>query len=104
MGKTISELQEGIMKARMLPVSYVFNKFPRMIRDLAKSQGKEIQLIFEGEDTELDKTVIDELEEPLLHIIRNAIDHGIEVSRDRVNKGKNQKERLSCLPPRNLTM
>ncbi|MBI5204794.1 MAG: chemotaxis protein CheA [Nitrospirae bacterium] len=91
MGKTISELQEGIMKARMLPVSYVFNKFPRMIRDLAKSQGKEIQLIFEGEDTELDKTVIDELEEPLLHIIRNAIDHGIEVSRDRVNKGKNQK-------------
>lgn len=91
MGKTVTELQEGIMKVRMLPVSYVFNKFPRMIRDLAKSQGKEIQLIFEGEDTELDKTVIDELEEPLLHIIRNAIDHGIEVSRDRVNKGKNQK-------------
>ena len=91
MGKIIAGLQEGIMRARMLPVNHVFSKFPRMVRDLAKSQGKEIQLLFEGEDTELDKTVIDELEEPLLHIIRNAIDHGIEVSRDRVNKGKAQK-------------
>ncbi|MDP2277147.1 MAG: Hpt domain-containing protein, partial [Nitrospirota bacterium] len=72
MGKTISGLQEGIMKARMLPVSHAFNKFSRMVRDIAKSQGKEIHLSFEGEDTELDKTVIDELGEPLLHIIRNA--------------------------------
>ncbi|OGW27174.1 MAG: hypothetical protein A2X59_01165 [Nitrospirae bacterium GWC2_42_7] len=88
MGKTISGLQEGIMRARMLPVSYVFNKFPRMVRDLSKSQGKEIRLVFEGEDTELDKTVIDEIEEPLLHIIRNAIDHGIEAPKERVAKGK----------------
>ena len=88
MGKTISGLQEGIMRARMLPVSHVFNKFPRMVRDLAKSQGKDIRLVFEGEDTELDKTVIDELEEPLLHIIRNAIDHGIEVREERAGKGK----------------
>ncbi|MBI5641599.1 MAG: chemotaxis protein CheA [Nitrospirae bacterium] len=91
MGKTIGGLQEGIMRARMLPVSHVFGKFPRMVRDLSKSQGKEIQLFFEGEDTELDKTVIDELEEPLLHIIRNAIDHGIEVPKDRVMKGKDHK-------------
>ncbi|MBT9164485.1 MAG: Chemotaxis protein CheA [candidate division WS2 bacterium] len=88
MGKATAGLQEGIMKARMLPVSHVFNKFPRMARDIAKSQGKDIQLSFEGEDTELDKTVIDELGEPLLHIIRNAIDHGIETAEERIRKGK----------------
>ncbi len=88
MGKTIAGLQEGIMRARMLPVSYVFNKFPRMVRDLAKTQGKEISLIFKGEETELDKTVIDELEEPLLHIIRNAVDHGIETREQRISAGK----------------
>lgn len=88
MGKTIAGLQEGIMRARMLPVSQVFNKFPRMVRDLSKAQGKEIRLVFEGEDTELDKTVIDELEEPLLHIIRNSIDHGIEAPKERTAKGK----------------
>ncbi len=88
MGKTISGLQEGIMRARMLPVNHVFNKFPRMVRDLSKSQGKNIQLVFEGEDTELDKTVIDELEKPLLHIIRNAVDHGIETPKERILKVK----------------
>lgn len=87
-GKTISGLQEGIMRVRMLPVNQVFQKFPRMVRDLAHSQGKEVQLSFEGEETELDKTVIDELEEPLLHIIRNAVDHGIEAPQERVMKGK----------------
>ncbi len=91
MGKTISGLQEGIMRARMLPASHVFDKFPRMVRDLSKSQDKEIRLLFEGEDTELDKTVIDELEKPLLHIIRNAIDHGIETSEERMMKGKDPK-------------
>ncbi len=95
MGKTVSELQEGIMKVRMLPVGNVFNKFPRMVRDLAKSQGKEIQLAFEGEDTELDKTVIDELEEPLLHIIRNAIDHGIEPAEERIKNGKSRKGKIT---------
>ena len=88
MGKTISGLQEGIMRARMLPVSHVFNKFPRMVRDLSTSQGKDVRLVFEGEDTELDKTVIDELDEPLLHIIRNAIDHGIETPQERISAGK----------------
>lgn len=88
MGKTIAGIQEGIMKARMLPIHQVFHKFPRMVRDLAKSQGKEMQLILEGEDTELDKTVIDEIGEPLLHIIRNAIDHGIEPPEERLRRGK----------------
>jgi len=88
MGKTVSGLQEGIMRARMLPVSHVFNRFPKMVRDIAASHGKEIRLVFEGEDTELDKTVIDELGEPLIHIIRNAIDHGIEAPGERRAKGK----------------
>ncbi len=88
MGKTISGLQEGIMRTRMLPISNVFNKFTRMVRDLSRSQGKEIQLLFEGEDTELDKTVIDEIAEPLLHMIRNAVDHGIESPHERIAKGK----------------
>jgi two-component system chemotaxis sensor kinase CheA len=82
------------MRVRMLPVSHVFNKFPRMVRDISKSQGKDTRLVFEGEDTELDKTVIDELEEPLLHIIRNAIDHGIETPDERVIKGKERKGTL----------
>ena len=91
MGKTIAGLQEGIMKARMLPVLHVFVKFPRMVRDLARLQEKEIDLVFEGEETELDKTVIDEIEEPLLHIIRNAVDHGIEEAGERAVKGKGHR-------------
>lgn len=90
-GKTIAGLQEGIMRARMLPVRQVFSKFTRLVRDLSKREGKEIQLVFSGEDTELDKTVIDELEEPLLHLIRNAVDHGIELPRERVMKGKDRQ-------------
>ncbi|HWR59840.1 MAG TPA: chemotaxis protein CheA [Thermodesulfovibrionales bacterium] len=95
MGKTISGLQEGIMKARMLPVRHVFNKFPRMVRDLSHSMGKEVRLLFEGEDTEIDKTVIDALDEPLLHMIRNAIDHGIESPSERTAKGKNREGRIA---------
>ncbi len=94
MGKTISGLQEGIMKARMLPVRHVFNKFPRMVRDLSRSMGKEMKLLFEGEDTEIDKTVIDALDEPLLHMIRNAVDHGIETPGERIAKGKGREGRI----------
>jgi two-component system chemotaxis sensor kinase CheA len=95
MGKTISGLQEGIMKARMLPVRHVFHKFPRMVRDLSKAMGKEIKLLFEGEDTEIDKTVIDALEEPLLHMIRNAVDHGIETPEKRIALGKSREGRIT---------
>lgn len=87
-GKTVSSLQEGIMKVRMLPVGYVFHKFHRMVRDLSRRLGKRVQLVIEGDDTEVDKTVVDEIEEPLLHIIRNAIDHGIESPEERIKKGK----------------
>ncbi len=93
-GKNISALQEGIMRVRMLPVRHVFQRFPRMVRDLSRAQGKEVELRFEGEETELDKTVIDELGEPLLHLIRNAIDHGIETPQERLKKGKRPKARL----------
>jgi two-component system chemotaxis sensor kinase CheA len=96
-GKTTAGLQEGIMKARMLPVGKVFSKFPKMVRDLAKAQGKVIQLEMYGEDIELDKTIIDELGEPLLHIIRNAIDHGIETPDERIKKGKNRKGTINLL-------
>ncbi len=77
-GKSAGDLRESIMKARMLPVKVVFQRFTRLVRDLSRDHGKEINLEFEGEGTELDKTVIDEIGEPLLHLIRNAIDHGIE--------------------------
>ncbi len=89
-GRMIEELQEETMRLRMLPISGVFSKFPRRVRDIAKSLGKRIDFIIEGEDTELDKTLIEEIEEPLLHIIRNAVDHGIETRERRRESGKKE--------------
>ena len=86
--KATSDLQEAIMKVRMLPIRHVFQRFPRMVRDLSRERGKEIELEFKGEDTELDKTVIDEIGEPLIHLIRNSIDHGIETPRERLANNK----------------
>jgi two-component system chemotaxis sensor kinase CheA len=87
-GKSAAELRESIMKARMLPIKVVFHRFNRLTRDLSSLHGKEVNLVFSGEDTELDKTVIDEIGEPLLHLIRNAIDHGIEAPAERRKAGK----------------
>ena len=87
-GRITSDLQDLVMKIRMLPVEKVFNRFPRMIRDLSKELGKEIELVIKGEDTELDRTVIDEIGEPLLHLIRNSADHGIEPAEERIKAGK----------------
>jgi two-component system, chemotaxis family, sensor kinase CheA len=86
--RSITDLQNEVMRMRMLPVDNVFNRFPRIVRDLANKQGKEIELIIEGQDTELDRTVLDEISDPLNHLIRNAIDHGIEKPADRVAAGK----------------
>ncbi len=86
--KTTAELQEAIMRVRMLPIKHVFQRFPRMVRDMAKQKGKEVELAFFGEETEIDKTVIDALGEPLIHLIRNSIDHGIEPPDERVRAGK----------------
>lgn len=95
MGKTISGLREEIMRLRMLPLVHALNKFPKMVRDIAKSQGKEVRLVFEGENTEVDKTVVDEIEEPLMHLIRNAVDHGIEMPQERSEKGKDRCGEIS---------
>lgn len=89
--RVISELQEGVMKARMLPIQQLFNRFPRMIRDISQSLGKEIELILEGGDTEMDRTIIEEISDPLIHIIRNALDHGIESREERIKNGKPEK-------------
>lgn len=86
--RTTSDLQDLVMKIRMLPLDVVFNRFPRMMRDLAVDLGKEIDFIIEGADTELDRTVIDEIGEPLIHLLRNSADHGIEKKEDRIAAGK----------------
>ncbi|EYE88770.1 chemotaxis protein CheA [Fervidicella metallireducens AeB] len=90
-GRITTDLQDLVMKVRMLPIERVFNRFPRMVRDLAQELNKDIEFIIEGEETELDRTVIDEIGEPLVHLIRNAVDHGIEPVEERIKKGKNPK-------------
>ena len=87
-GRTTSDLQDLVMKIRMLPLDTVFNRFPRMIRDISVELNKEINFVIEGAETELDRTVIDEIGEPLIHLLRNAADHGIESKEERVAKGK----------------
>jgi len=83
-----TQLQETVMDIRMLPIRHVFERFPRLVRDLARQQGKDIELILEGEGTRIDKAIIDEIGEPLVHMIRNAVDHGIEAPAVRVARGK----------------
>lgn len=87
-GRTTSDLQDLVMKIRMLPLDVVFNRFPRMIRDISVELNKEINFVMEGSDTELDRTVIDEIGEPLIHLLRNAADHGVESQEARIAAGK----------------
>jgi two-component system chemotaxis sensor kinase CheA len=88
LGRISDELQDTIMKVRMVPVKNVFNRMQRLVRDLTVQSGKEIVLNIEGEETELDKTVIEEISDPLVHLIRNAVDHGLETPSDRTAAGK----------------
>ena len=90
-----TELQEGVMKTRMQPIGNVWNKFPRVVRDLATQFSKQVRIEMEGSDTELDKTIIEAIKDPLTHIIRNAVDHGIESPEEREAKGKAAEGRLS---------
>jgi len=83
-----TDLQIAVMKTRMLPIGKVFNKFPRLVRDLSRELGKKVKLIIEGEDTELDKSIIEEIGDPLVHMIRNSVDHGIEPPEERKKAGK----------------
>ncbi|HEM56061.1 MAG TPA: chemotaxis protein CheA [Thermodesulfobium narugense] len=94
MGRTINLLQDEILRTRMLPVSHIFERFPRLVRDLSHQLNKQIDFIVSGEETELDKSIIDEIGEPLVHLIRNSLDHGIELPEERKAKGKPEKGRL----------
>ncbi len=91
LGRISGEIQELVTKLRMVPISYVFDRFPRLVRDLCKSLGKEARLVIEGKETELDRTVVDEIGESLVHLIRNALDHGIETPEEREAKGKKRE-------------
>lgn len=86
-----TELQLAVMKTRMVKIGKVFNRFPRLIRDLCKETQKDIELVIKGEDTELDKTLIEEINDPLVHLVRNSVDHGLESPGERINKGKNTR-------------
>ncbi len=88
MDRVTTDLQTVVMKVRMVPVGQVFNRFPRMVRDLAKELNKELNLTVEGEETELDRTVIDEIGDPIMHLLRNSLDHGLEHPDEREAKGK----------------
>ena len=86
--RIINDLQKSVMKIRMVPVEQLFRRFPRLVRDVAKSCGKEVGLVITGQDTDLDKSIMDMLAEPLAHLVRNAVDHGIETPEERINAGK----------------
>ena len=88
LGRITGELQEAVMKIRMVPISQIFSRFPRLVRDLSKTLSKKVNLVIEGEDTELDKSVIEDLLDPLMHAVRNALDHGVETPEARVAAGK----------------
>ncbi len=88
LARTTNEIQESIMKVRMVPIGQVFDRFPRLVRDVAKARGKEVQLVISGAETDLDKTIVDEVGEPLMHLLRNNVDHGIEAPDEREKMGK----------------
>ncbi|KXG77633.1 Chemotaxis protein CheA [Fervidicola ferrireducens] len=94
LARITSSLHDAVMKVRMVPIENVFNRFPRVVRDLSKELKKQVNLIIEGAETELDRTIIDEIGDPLIHLVRNAMDHGIETPEERVKKGKPQEGTL----------
>lgn len=88
LGRVVDQLQEQVMRARMMPVSQLFDKFPRVVRDLARAAGKQVNLILAGRATELDRSIIEAIGDPLVHLLRNAVDHGIELPEERIAAGK----------------
>src|SRR5208282_3635667 len=86
--RNVRGLQESIMRVRMVPISFVFSRFPRMVRDLSQRLNKQVELKMTGGDTELDKTVLEKIGDPLVHLVRNSVDHGIEMPDARVAAGK----------------
>ncbi len=96
-----ADLQDLVMQVRMVPVSQVFDRFPRLVRDLSLKKGKRIDLLMEGRDIEVDRTVLDEIGEPLIHLLRNSIDHGIEIPEERAKKGKDETGKIRLAAHRN---
>ncbi len=88
------QLQDEVMRARMVAIEQVFNKFPRLVRDLTRQLDKQIDLVVEGQETELDRTVIEEINDPILHLVRNCVDHGVETPAERLKRGKPARGRL----------
>jgi two-component system, chemotaxis family, sensor kinase CheA len=99
-GRSVSDLQNMMMNIRMIPLSHIFNRFPRAVRDLAHKEHKEIEFVIEGGETELDRSIMDGLNDPLLHLIRNAVDHGIELPEKRIQAGKPSKGLLRLIASR----
>ncbi len=95
-----TELQDRIMMIRMIPMKHIFNRFPRMVRDLAKQKGKKIELNIEGEGIEIDRMVLEEIGDPLVHLLRNAVDHGVETPEERKKKGKPETGRIDLIAER----
>ncbi len=93
--QVLNELQRSVMKIRMVPVEQLFRRFPRIVRDVARSGAKECELVIAGQNTDLDKSILDALAEPMMHLVRNAVDHGIELPADRVKAGKPAKGKLT---------
>ncbi len=91
LGRIAGELQEGVMKIRMVPIGQIFSRFPRVLRDLSRDLHKKINLVIEGEETELDKSVVEDLLDPIMHCVRNSVDHGIELPADRIASGKDEE-------------
>ena len=87
----VSDLQNAVMKTRMQPIGRLFQKYPRIARDLARNLGKDVELVLAGEETEIDKTMIEDLSDPIIHLIRNAVDHGVEETQERLANGKPEK-------------
>jgi two-component system, chemotaxis family, sensor kinase CheA len=106
LGRVTSELQENVMKVRMLPIAQLFSRYPRVVHDLVRTTDKKVNLEIYGEDTELDKKVIEQLADPLIHIIRNAVDHGIEDTDERKQKGKDETGtiRMEAYPESNYVV
>ncbi|MGP1458272.1 MAG: chemotaxis protein CheW [Treponema sp.] len=94
LGRIAGELQEGVMKIRMVPINQIFSRFPRVVRDLQRDLNKKIELVIEGEDTELDKSVVEDLLDPIMHCVRNSVDHGIEAPAERLKAGKSETGRV----------
>lgn len=94
LGRITGELQEGVMKIRMVPISQIFSRFPRLVRDISHDLNKKVQLVIEGEETELDKSVIEDLLDPIMHCVRNGLDHGVESPAKRLELGKNEEGKI----------